>query len=270
MEEAQFIYNGKTINIECKKNEMMKDICKRFINKTNVDKNLIYYLYNGDIVNEKLTFEQINNENTNKIKILVSLINNEINKIKIIKSKNIICPKCKENARIKIEDYKIKLYECKNNHIIYNILLEKYEDTQKIDISKIICDICKENNKSISHNNIFYRCNKCKINLCPLCKSNHDKNHIIVNYELKDYICEEHNEVYIEYCIKCKKNICFLCENNHKNHKTIFFKNIIKDINELKKDIKEYKKEIDIFNNNIDNIKSFQDFIPFSIYFLID
>ena len=243
MAEVQFIYNGNTINIECNKNEMMKDICKRFINKTNVDNNLIYYLYNGGKVNEELTFEQIlNNENINKIKILVNLINNEINKNKIIKSKYIICPKCKENIRIKIEDYKIKLYECKNNHIINNILLEKYEDTQKLDISKIICEICKENNKGNSHNKIFYRCNKCKINLCPLCKLKHDKNHNIINYELKDYICEDHNELYIEYCIKCKKNICLSCENNHKNHKTIFYKNIIRNINELKNDIKEFKK----------------------------
>ena len=113
MEEVQFIYNGKTINIECNKIEIMKDICKRFINKTNADKNLIFYLFNGDKVNEELTFEQINKENINKIKILVNLINSEINKNKIIKSKNIICPKCKENIRIKIEYYKIKLYECK-------------------------------------------------------------------------------------------------------------------------------------------------------------
>ena len=101
---------------------------------------------------------------------------------------------------------------------------------------------------------MFYRCNICKINICPLCKIKHDNNHKIINYELKDYICSEHNEGFIEYCIKCKKDICLSCENNHKNHKTIFYKNIIRDINNIKNDINEYKKEIDIFYNNIDEI----------------
>ena len=255
MAEVEFIYKGISINIACKKNEKMKDICERFINEAKENKNLIYYLYNGDKINKELTLESvINDKNINKIKILVNLIDEEININAIIKSKNIICPECKDNIRIKIEDYQIKLFECKNNHTINNILLEKYEDSQNIDISKIICEICKEKNKGNAHENIFHRCTKCKINLCPLCKSKHDNSHNIINYDLKDYICEEHNELYIEYCIECKKDICLSCENNHKNHETIFYKNIMRDINELKNDINEYKKEIDIFNYNIDDI----------------
>ena len=38
----------------------------------------------------------------------------------------------KENIRIRIEDYKIKLYECNNNYIINNKILEGYEDAQYI------------------------------------------------------------------------------------------------------------------------------------------
>ena len=132
--------------------------------------------------------------------------------------------------------------------------MEKYEDTQYIDISKIECEICKENNKANIHNNILYRCNKCKINICPLCKIKHDKNHNIINYEIKDYICEEHNEGYVEYCKECKKDICLSCENNHINHETILYKNIIRDINKVRNDMNEYKEEIDKFNNNIDDI----------------
>ena len=49
----------------------------------------------------------------------------------IIKSKSIICPECKENIRIKINDYKIKLYDCKNGHNIDNILFEEYEKYTK-------------------------------------------------------------------------------------------------------------------------------------------
>ena len=255
MPEVEFIYKGGNINIHCNKNDIIKDICEQFINRAQIDKNLVNYIYNGDKINKELTFENIvNDNNINKIKIFVNLINEEFNKNNIIKSKNIICPECKENTRIKIEDYQIKLYECKNNHIIDNILLEEYEDTQNIDISKIKCEICKGKNKGNSHDNLFYRCNKCKINICPLCKLKHDKNHNIINYELKYYLCEEHNEVFVEYWNKCKKDICLSCEINHISHETIFYKNIIRDINKIRNDINEYKKEINKFNNNIDNI----------------
>ena len=54
----------------------MKDICDKFINKTEIDKNLIYYLYNGDKINEELSLEKIiNDKNISKIKILVNTIN---------------------------------------------------------------------------------------------------------------------------------------------------------------------------------------------------
>ena len=256
MAEVEFIYEEKSIIIYCNKNDKMKDICGKFINKSQIDKNSVYYLYNGGKINEELTFEKITNDNNiNKIRILVNLVDEEENiNNNLIKSKNIICPICKESIRIKIEDYKIRLYGCKNNHIIDNILLEEYENTQNIDISEIICGVCKEKNKGNSHDNLFYRCNICKINICPLCELKHDKSHNIINYELKDYLCDEHNDAFIEYCIDCKKDICLSCEKKHENHETIFYKNIIKDLNEVKNDINEYKKDIDIFYNNLDDI----------------
>ena len=42
--------------------------------------------------------------------------------------------------------------------------------------------------------NEFYICKTCNKNICPLCKSNHDKNHKIINYDDKDYICEKHKD----------------------------------------------------------------------------
>ena len=62
-----------------------------------------------------------------KMKILVNDNNPEPWDIPyIVKSKDIICPKCKENARIDIVNYKIKLSECKNKHKIENILLDQF------------------------------------------------------------------------------------------------------------------------------------------------
>ena len=52
------------------------------------------------------------------------------------KSKEIICPKCKEICRIKFENYKIKLYDCINGNIIDNIKLTEFKNTQKVNVSE--------------------------------------------------------------------------------------------------------------------------------------
>jgi DNA-directed RNA polymerase subunit M/transcription elongation factor TFIIS len=101
----------------------------------------------------------------NKMNILVveSIDNTVLHKQDYInKSKNIICPKCKEDIKFKIEDYVINLFECKNKHDIDNIFLNEFDSTQNINISKIICQNCGKYNKSNVHNNIFYKCNNCK------------------------------------------------------------------------------------------------------------
>ena len=94
------------------------------------------------------------------------LVNEDINDTKeddntFIKSKNIICPKCGENIKIKIENYKITLYECKNKHEISDLSFDEFENTQKINLSKIICNECNLNNKYNTYNNEFYKCYKC-------------------------------------------------------------------------------------------------------------
>ena len=117
-----------------------------------------------------------------KIIILVYSINNTIynenTNIKI--SNDIICPECKEICKYEIKDYKIKLYDCKNGYIKENINLNEYEINQIIDISQIKCGICKDKNKSNTFNNEFYKCYECNMNLCPLCKSIHDKTHSLL------------------------------------------------------------------------------------------
>ena len=201
-----------------------------------------------------------------KINILVydkkrAIINNSI-----VKSKEIICPKCYENCRIKMNNYKIILYGCKNEHIIKNILLEKFNETQMIDESKIICSNCN-NNKSNAYNKEFYKCLKCDLNLCPLCKSIHDKEHKIIDYEKRNYFCNIHNESFFSFCEECNLNLCIFCEKKHNNnHKIINYKDILLEENEIKDKLKEFKNRINeyeksikeiinIFNNVIDNIE---------------
>ena len=72
------------------------------------------------------------------------------------------------------------MHKCKNGHTIDNILLSELENTQLIDESKIIWDKCKINNKGNTYNKEMFICNKCNMNLCPLCKSKHN-NTIMIN-----------------------------------------------------------------------------------------
>ena len=177
MAEVIFNYEGINTIIQCEINEKMKDIIDRFLIKIeNKEKNL-YYLYNGTQINFELTFnEQANDidKNRKKMNIIVTKSEDAQNIVKEIISKEIICPECKENSLIDFENFHAYFHDCKNNHIIIKTLNE-FEDSQKINLNKIVCNISNINNKGKTHNNEFYICNTCNKNMCPLCKSNHDK-----------------------------------------------------------------------------------------------
>ena len=55
------------------------------------------------------------------------------------------------------------------------------------------------------------------MNLCPICSKQHNKNHVIVDYEKKII-----NVIYIMshifHIIINEKKICLLCENEHREH----------------------------------------------------
>ena len=258
---VEFNYYGKKTKIQSTISEKIKNLIHNYSNQINKEKTNLYFSYNGKEINqlnEELTLEEISSsEDINNNKMTIFVFPKELkNKNKeeehdIIKSNDIICPKCGESIRIDIIDYKINLSECKNGHKIDNILLNEFENSQKIHKTSIMCDICKKYNKSISDNNIFYKCLTCKKKICLFCKSNHDKLHIIINYHDKNYICAKHNQKYNSYCKNCKNNICKLCEEEHNSHIKIIFEEIMIDRNELIKTKKELKEHIDLFNNNV-------------------
>ena len=152
MVEVIFSYKGTETVIQSNKNNKMKDIINQFINK--ILKNDLLFIYSGKIINEELTFEQQANEldkDRKKMNILVFDNDEAIKKDNIKQSKESICPKCYENILLKIKDFKIS-YECKNNHKMDNILLSEYLETQKIDLSKILCNKCLNNKNNIFNN----------------------------------------------------------------------------------------------------------------------
>ena len=254
MAEVEFSYKGNSYIIQSNINEKMIKICEKLTSKINKDINTIYFLYNGDKIKQELTFiEQANDidKNRKKMNIFVNDLNTKSLISSSIKSKEIICPKCFENCRINIKDFKINLFGCKNGHEIKNISLNEFEQTQYIDESKIQCDVCKQKNKSEVFDNLFYICNTCNKKICPLCQSKHDKKHRIINYSQKNYMCPLHNELFISYCKGCKKNICMQCESTHSNHEIIYFSKILPNVEKLQSETKILRQKINIFNNYI-------------------
>lgn len=219
-----------------------------------LDINSLNFLANGKKINPENTVEsqmnQLDKENK-KMKVLVDLAGQEKKEKIIVQSKDIICPKCYEPCKFKIENYKIKLYDCINNHTTDNIKILDFKDTQKLNISDIKCEICKDKNKGDCYNYEFYKCLTCSINLCPLCKTIHDKTHIIKNYDHKDYICPRHDEFYTKFCKECKINLCLICEKEHNEHDTIDFGDLMPDMNKLKEQLCEIKKVIDAFKKRL-------------------
>ena len=259
MVEVEFNYQQNKIIIQSNLNDSFKTIIQNYAIKANLDINNIYFISNGQVINKEDKLENIMSESdkrNKKIIILVLSINstiiNENTNIKI--SNDVICPKCKELCKYEINNYKIKLYDCKNGHIINNIKLDEFKINQSIDISQIKCDKCKDKNKSNTFNNEMYICYECKMNLCPLCKSIHNKNHSFINYDNKYYICNKHNGVYTEYCNDCNIDICLSCIDEHENHKIISYKDKIINIKNIRNKMNEFENVINKLKLNIEEI----------------
>ena len=248
MVQIEFDNNKIITIIQANLEDPFQDVISKYLEKTKLSSESVSFLSNGPIINQNLTVEKLMNdsEKDNKsMKVVVKIIKEDENERRIIKSKEIICPLCHEPCRIKLENCKVKLYDCINGHVQENINLIDFDNTQKIDLSKIVCYKCKDNNKSNTFNNEFYVCLNCKQNLCPICKSKHEQennDHNIIKYDQKFFICPKHNDSYTSYCEDCKQNLCFLCVKEHKEHKNISFNNIIPDVSEIKERLIEIKK----------------------------
>ena len=143
-----FTYNREQTIIPCMKTDKMRNIFEKYNSKVELDKTKnYYYLYNGNKINEELKYEELVDKKENKIKILVIEENKNIINENIKELNEIICPECGDNILIKIEDYKINMYNCKNNHNFEDISINKLNNIEKIDINKIECNKCKVNNK---------------------------------------------------------------------------------------------------------------------------
>ena len=156
MSHVVFYYDQEKIIIQCKQDEKLKEVKKKFLTKCHeAQSKELFFLCGGNKLDEELTFTEIaknTGKDCDKINVLVEEIKKEEKSSFLKKSKNIICPECAENARISLNEYKISLYECKNGHKKENIQLNEFKKTQYIDESAIICDNCKTNKSEIYEN----------------------------------------------------------------------------------------------------------------------
>ena len=142
MNKVEFSYLGNKMIIHCKENDSLNEIIKTFATKASINENDLIILYGGSAINEeglKLSFNQIANQEDKERKQMNIVIygkSTEIRKREVImKSKEIICPKCKEHILIKCSNYKIKLFNCKNEHIIDNLSIKDFEKSQYLNYS---------------------------------------------------------------------------------------------------------------------------------------
>ena len=74
MSKVIFIFGGIEVIIQCTKEEKMKEICQRYINKIEKNLNSLIFLYGGKQLNFNLSFkEQANglDKERNEMKVLV-------------------------------------------------------------------------------------------------------------------------------------------------------------------------------------------------------
>ena len=233
MAEVKFIFEGNTINIQCTKQDIMKDICTKFANKIGKDINKLYFLYGGNIINLNLKLEQIINNN-NEINILV--YENDENNLK--------CPNCGINIDNNINNdisksnndiintligLKSQLENIINSNNNINIIKSQIKNINLI-LDNTIKEIKKNNNKLKIDNKIE---NKIKIIEGIINIENNDINKDIIIYNSKENI-----DTYIN---NEKINL-----NKGKNNQRIYkFKNVGK-----------YQFKL-IFNNNINDLYEF-------------
>ena len=79
--------------------------------------------------------------------------------------------------------------------------------------------------KSETYNKQFFICLACNEYLCPICNSKYNKEHKIIDYNYKNFICNIHIELYKSY-----------------------YGNIMPNKDIIEEEIKDFRKKIDKIN----------------------
>lgn len=247
--KAIFIYQKKTIEVSCSSKEEMVSLFNKFIKQVNPESNINNYIfyYEGKELGKDSTIEK-NELISGKSSIAISVQKN----LKIIK-----CPQCNYNdCIINLSNYQVTFYGCEHKHIESDTY-DKYNEKQKIENSSIRCCVhdCDHNEENDTLD--FYLCLTCSKMLnntnsyCSRCNSAHNKDHIRVKFDDKNYYCRKHFNKYEKYCFTCQKNICEECVNEHAEHKIKSYESMLPTTGELE----ELNKNLKTMEENIENLK---------------
>ena len=169
--KAFFMFEKISTMVECSNKDEMCIIFDKFANKVNSTADSFNFLYQDKKINKNDTIIDLTKSKARK-EIVIS-VEKKLKKIK--------CPICICNDTIiNIDNYKLVFYNCKYKHNLEKIV-EDYEESQKLQITKIKCDVCRKSQKDIPAD--FYKCLKCTqingltIYLCSQCNMLHNEKH---------------------------------------------------------------------------------------------
>ena len=271
--KVNFILNNQKTELNFNTNELIQNIFSSFVKKVNRKIEDFNFLYSGEKLSDyanKTIFDLKSKDNIINISVFEKIKSIENSDKKIMPknlslkvSDHIICPKCKFMSEIDINNFKIYIKNCNNNHSMPGLFMNDFITTQYVDESRIICQECKKSEKELLlpneiDSNQLLMCS-CGIPICKSCYQIHkdknpNRNHNPVPYKNKDYFCFDHNILYSAYCQKCKKNICNKCEKTHNKHKIDLFKKIMPKenyIQQIKKMNGELVSKVQKFNNEL-------------------
>ena len=187
-----FILDGINLSIQCNENDVMKDICQKYVNKIKRNINTLIFIYGGNQLNFNLKFKDIIKDKESKeMKVLVYSNEND----------EFICPKCGE---------KIKLNTEKIDDIILSINnLKETVDSAKSLLENVIKN-SSSNNSQLKGINIILKSldediKKTKdkiINLLNESKNNQNKSIINNNNKINQNKNNENNYIIAEINIK--------------------------------------------------------------------
>jgi hypothetical protein len=146
-----FIYlHNKEFTVESKEGQIYQELIK-FANLIEIQYNKLIFIYKGKIIRKN---DNLKIKNTN---VKIFIYNLENIKDKKEELNYLLCPQCNSLASININENKINIENCENNHKIPNLSIQTFNYFFK-NQHKYICYECK-NNKNY-YNNFFYALEK--------------------------------------------------------------------------------------------------------------
>ena len=249
-----FTYSNRAFQIICKEDDEMDKMFQLFIDKLNdgsEKENYIYYYENNKLGHKSTIKNSKYLSHKNEINISVQ------KKLRIIK-----CPKCMNDSIINLNNYVASFYGCKNGHLD-NEVYDQYIYLQNIDGDQIRCNEpnCGDKTQQ-NYTKGFYKCLNCSklikdrsIYFCKDHYEQHDKEHLCVKYDKKNYYCINHFRQFIKYCFTHKENLCEECEKGHENCNIAKYQSMTPNIDKLKDSLKTMEKNIKNLQIVINDLK---------------